>query len=114
MKNPLRYSFCSSTTYEHARHFVVVASVWFEGSSPFVRKLYTGVIQDEASHMAWTSTSVEDLSILGCARDSCMTDLFPPFFLVLASLDNMSSLVFFSRGTCEISARTNFVMYFFY
>ena len=78
------------------------------GSSPLVMKLNIGVIQHELSPMAFTSSVIEVFSMLGRDRDSCMTDLFPPFFLVLASFESMSALVFCSRGTCEISARSNF------
>src|SRR4051812_39826559 len=103
MENPLQYSLSSMITYEQAHLLIVEASFALVGSSFFVRKLYIGVIQQWSSHMASTGRWGAFLSTLGLDKISWITDLFPPFFLVLASLDKMSAQELCSRGICSTS-----------
>ena len=72
---------------------MVVASVWSEGSSPSVRKLYTGVIQHEMSPVAFTSGGVEVFSMLGRDKDSCM-----PVFVFLFRASELRKYV----GPCVL------------
>jgi len=45
----------------------------------------------------WLCCSME-----GVVRMCCRSDLYRPFFLVLASLERMSALMLLLRGTCLI------------
>src|SRR3954463_10412178 len=98
IEKPRRYSLFSRIVYEHARLLIVEASFASAGSSSFVRKLYTGVIQHWSSPIANICRARVFSPILGLGRISWITDLFPPFFLVLASLDSMSARELYSRG----------------
>src|SRR3954466_168116 len=91
MEKPRRYSLFSRIVYEHARLLIAEASFASFGSSSFVRKLYTGVIQQWSSPMASTNRGCASLSMLGLDRIAWITGLFPPFFLVLGSLDKTSA-----------------------
>src|SRR3954471_5183033 len=108
MEKPRRYSLFSRTVYEQARLLIVEASFASAGSSSFVRKLYTGVIQHWPSPMATICRARAFSPTLGLGRISWITDLFPPFFLVLASLDSMWARELCSRGICSTSALANF------
>src|SRR3954467_10456997 len=104
MEKPRRYSLFSTIVYEQARILIGEASFASDGSSSFVRKLYTGVIQQRSSPMASSGRGCASLFMLGLDRISWITDLFPPFFLVLASLDKTSARELCSRGMCSTSA----------
>src|SRR3954465_16090053 len=111
MEKPRLYSLFSRIVYEHARLLIVEASFASAGSSSFVRKLYTGVIQQWSSPIANTCRACAFLLMLGRGKISWITDLFPPFFLVLASLDNMLAHELCSRGMCSTSAFENFFIF---
>src|SRR3954467_13268015 len=102
MEKPRRYSLFSMIVYEQARLLIAEASFASAGSSSFVRKLYTGVIQQWSSPIANICRARAFSPMLGLGRISWITDLFPPFFLVLASLDNMSARELCSRGMCAM------------
>ncbi|MCI88468.1 hypothetical protein A2U01_0109755, partial [Trifolium medium] len=59
MENPLLYKFPSRMTYDQALRLTIAASFWSEGRVPFARKLYTGVIQQFVSPIAFMSRTLE-------------------------------------------------------